>query len=249
MSTNQLNTRFRHWIGSISMMWPAVLKMLSILSIGLICVLLISCTTLKVRNQKIIDDYKSVNADDGVNPAEAYKILKHYMHIQHNYYGVKYFYTEIPQDFGEFWRFSTEFRNSNYENNADDVFFVRVEKDSGKVSSRVIRAGVDDNQQSRIRNRYESIVIADGIDRHEAIAKIKFHYFIEAKNQYSHYVVKFTPIETKKYWVFELTLRPNSPVARQKANADFKKSEALFLVVNKLNGNLFKERSYLNLIN
>ena len=195
-----------------------------------------------------MDDFLSVNTDDGVNPTEAYKILRHYMHIQHNYYGVKYFYNEIPQDFGEYWQFSTEFRNSNYENNADDVFFVRVEKVTGKITSRLIRAGADDYEQTRIRNRYDSIVIADGIDRHEAIARIKYHYFIEAKNQYSHYVVKFTPIETKKYWVFELTLRPNSPVAQQNAGADFKKSGALFLVVNKLDGKLFKERSYLKLV-
>jgi len=211
-------------------------------------VMLVSCTTLKVRNQNIIDEYKEINFDDGVNEKEAHKIVRYYMHIQHNYYGLKYFYTDKPEDFGKYWQFSTEFRNSNYENNADDVFFVRVDKKKGKVSSRVIRAGIDDDEQSAIRKRNESVVIADGVDRQEAIAKVKFHYFIEAKNQYSHYLVKFTPIETKKYWVFELMLRNNSPIAKQKFSADFKKSSDLYLVVNKTTGELFKERSYLNLI-
>lgn len=214
----------------------------------LVCMAVLSCTTLKVRNQQIIDEYKAINLAESIDETEALKIVRYYMHIQHSYYGLKYFYTDKPKDFGKYWQFSTEFRNSNYENNADDVFFVSVDKKGGKVSSRVIRAGIDDDKQSALRKRNESIVISDGIDRQEAIARVKYHYFIEAKNQYSHYLVKFTPIETNKYWVFELNLRNNSPIANQKLSADFKKSSDLYLVVNKKTGELFKERTYLKLI-
>lgn len=216
--------------------------------ICLCCVSLLSCTTLRVRNQAIVDEYSLLNRTDGINEKEAYVIVKHFMHIQHNYFGVKYFYAVQPVDMGDYWEFTTEYKNTHYENNADDKFFVRVDKKNGDVSSRMLRSGIDNDEQSALRKRYQAIIYADGVSRQEAIIKVKYHYFIEAKNQYTHYIVRFTPIETKKYWVFELTLRQNSPVAKQKSSADFKKTGSLYLVVNKETGELFKERTYLNLL-
>ncbi|MFV2057944.1 MAG: hypothetical protein ACC707_15880 [Thiohalomonadales bacterium] len=201
-----------------------------------------------MRNQAIVDEYQALNRQDGIDEKEAYIIVKYFMHIQHNYYGVKYYYAKKPADMGTYWEFSTEYRNIHYENNIDDKFFIRVIKKSGDVSSRMIRTGIDNNEQTALKKRYKSIVYSDGIDRQEAIVKVKYHYFIEAKNQYTHYVVKFTPIETKKYWAFELILRQNSPLARQKSASDFKKSDSLYLVVKKENGELFKERLFLNLV-
>ena len=206
------------------------------------------CTTLDSRNKQILDEYGKVAWQDGINDKEALAIVKHYMHIQYSHYGVRYLYPDVPEESEEKWLFRTTFRNSSYERNPDQKLTLYIDKKNGDVTAQLPRSQGNRNSIENILARYEKVNREDGISRGEAIDILKHHYYIEAKNRYWMYDVNFIPTESKRYWIFELQVNPNAGISAQKQARKLTKIEGLYLVVNKTNGELFKERSYLSLI-
>jgi len=222
--------------------------MIIFLLIGLLFV--VSCTTVKSRNDQILADYNSVNWQDGIDEKEAYYILRHYMHIQNSYYGIRYLYPELPDEMGQQWVFSTTFRNSSYERDPTQLLTLYIDKTSGAVSPQLPQSirGRGRDTIAQINARYAKVNREDGISRNEAIDIIKHHYYVEAKNRYWMYNMTFVPAESKSYWVFELIADPRAGVSPDKVAKKLNKIEGLYLVVNKKNGEVSKERSYYSII-
>lgn len=220
----------------------------------LVLILLLSwiaaCTTVNSRNEQILSDYASINWQDGIDDREAYYILRHYVHIQNKYYGIRYLYPEIPDEQGEQWVFTTTFRNSSYERDPGQILTLYIDKTTGDVSAHLPRQvrGRQGDTLERVKQRYQAVNRKDGIDRSEAIAIVKYHYFIEAKGQYWMYNMTFVPSESKRFWIFELIANPRAGVSPEKMARKLKKIEGLYLVVNKKTGELSKERSYFAII-
>lgn len=209
----------------------------------------VGCTTLNSRNAQIMDEYGKIEWQNGIDEKEALVIVKHYMHIQNSHHGVRYLYPEVPTDAGERWVFGTTFRNSNYERDPEQRLTLLIDKKSGEVSAELPQnSRRNEDSIENILSRFEKVNRKDGIDRGEAVDIMKHHYYIEAKNQYWMYDVNFIPTESKRFWIFELQVNPNASMSDQQQAKKIKKTEGLYLVVNKLNGELFKERSYRALI-
>ena len=212
--------------------------------------IVVSCTTVKSRNEQIVADYKSINWQDGIDEKEAYYIVRNYMHIQNSYYGIRYLYPEVPDEMDQQWVFSTSFRNSSYERDPTQLLTLYVDKTSGVVSAQLPHSiqGRGADTIERINARYAKVNRKDGISRSEAIDIIKHHYYVEAKNRYWMYNMTFVPAEGKSYWVFELIANPNAGVSPDKMAKKLNKIEGLYLVVNKKNGEVSKKRSYYSVI-
>jgi len=216
------------------------------------CILaVVSCTTVKGRNQQIMADYNRINWQDGIDEKEAYYILRHYMHIKNAYYGIRYLYPDLPDEMDHQWVFSTTFRNSSYERDPKQLLTLYIDKTTGEVSSQLpytIRGRDGAESIERINARYAKVNREDGISRSEAIDIIKHHYYVEAKNRYWMYNMTFVPEESKSFWVFELVANPNAGVSPDKVAKKLNKIDGLYLVVNKKSGEVSKERSYYSVI-
>lgn len=216
-----------------------------IVLLGLPLVVLFSCTTLKARNKSMMDDYNTINWEDGINQLEASYIVKYYMHIENSYQGIRYFYPDKPIDMGDKWQFDTEFRNSSYERNPDQLLVVFIDKKTGKVAAKTIDDG---SNRAQIVKEFEKVDRSDGINMHEAIAISKYHYYIEARNRYWMYKIDFNPTEGKRYWIFELSQDTAVTQSNISSGKELKSIEGLYLVINKKTGSLTKERSFLKFI-
>ena len=198
------------------------------------------CTTLNSRNKQIMAEYGEINWEDGIDDKEALRIVRYYMHIQYSHYGVRYLYPQVPEEENGEWKFQTTFRNDKYERNPDQILSLYINKKNGEVSAQLPRSTRNRNSIESILSRFDDVNKEDGISRGEAIDILKHHYYVEAKNRYWMYNVNFIPTESKRYWIFECQ-------AKQR-QAEKMKVKGLYLVVNKVSGELFKERSFLSLI-
>jgi len=223
--------------------YKTILVFLGILS-------MLSCTTIKSRNEQILADYNRINRKDGIDEKEAYAIMRHYMHIKNSYYGIRYLYPDVPDDMEDQWVFSTTFRNSGYERDLKQLLTIYIDKTTGNVSMQLPQSirgrGADTIDQ--INARFAKVNRKDGISRSEAIDIIKHHYYVEAKDRYWMYNMTFVPAESKSYWVFELIANPSAGVSPDKMAKKLNKIEGLYLVVNKKNGEVSKKRSYYSVI-